>query len=104
MLLRLDDRGEVVPFCRLFAPLRNVPLVSACFVLWEERFTCWGGWCKARTSTFPQMSSKRKIPLERGPFVAGMVPGKPKWIVQCDQGLFSQALKSLGLVGADFVH
>ncbi|PKI70469.1 hypothetical protein CRG98_009139 [Punica granatum] len=44
------------------------------------------GWCKARTSTFPQMSSKRKISLERGPFVAGMVPGKPKWIAQCDQG------------------
>ncbi|PKI32874.1 hypothetical protein CRG98_046735 [Punica granatum] len=40
VLLRLDDRGEVVRFYRLFAPLRDVPLVSACFVLWAERFTC----------------------------------------------------------------
>ncbi|PKI73969.1 hypothetical protein CRG98_005645 [Punica granatum] len=40
VLLRLDDRGEVVRFCRLFAPLRDVPLMSACFVLWAERFTC----------------------------------------------------------------
>ncbi|PKI71119.1 hypothetical protein CRG98_008487 [Punica granatum] len=40
VLLRLDDRDEVVRFCRLFAPLRDVSLVSACFVLWAERFTC----------------------------------------------------------------
>ncbi|PKI78423.1 hypothetical protein CRG98_001196 [Punica granatum] len=40
VLLRLDDQGEVVRFCRLFAPLRDVPLMSACFVLWAERFTC----------------------------------------------------------------
>ncbi|PKI78369.1 hypothetical protein CRG98_001237 [Punica granatum] len=39
ILLRLDNRGEVVHFCRLFEPLRDVPLVSACFVLWAERFT-----------------------------------------------------------------
>ncbi|PKI58748.1 hypothetical protein CRG98_020855 [Punica granatum] len=40
VLLRLDDRGEVVRFCLLFAPLRDVTLVSACFVLWAERVTC----------------------------------------------------------------
>ncbi|PKI73968.1 hypothetical protein CRG98_005644 [Punica granatum] len=40
VLLRLDDREEVVRFCRLFTPLRDVPLVSACFVLWAERFSC----------------------------------------------------------------
>ncbi|PKI49289.1 hypothetical protein CRG98_030332 [Punica granatum] len=39
VLLHLDNRGEVACFCRLFAPLRDVPLVSACFVLWAERFT-----------------------------------------------------------------
>ncbi|PKI65512.1 hypothetical protein CRG98_014093 [Punica granatum] len=40
VLLRLDDRSEVVRFYRLFAPLRDVSLMSACFVLWAERFTC----------------------------------------------------------------
>ncbi|PKI58745.1 hypothetical protein CRG98_020852 [Punica granatum] len=40
VLLRLDDRGEVVCFRRLFTPLRDVSLVSACFVLWAKRFTC----------------------------------------------------------------
>ncbi|PKI78947.1 hypothetical protein CRG98_000659 [Punica granatum] len=38
--LHLDDRSEVVCFCRTFAPLRAVLLVSTCFVLWAERFTC----------------------------------------------------------------
>ncbi|PKI75819.1 hypothetical protein CRG98_003734 [Punica granatum] len=41
ILLRLDDRGEVTRFCRLFVPLHAVLLVSACFVLWTEQFTCW---------------------------------------------------------------
>ncbi|PKI68953.1 hypothetical protein CRG98_010633 [Punica granatum] len=39
VLLSLDDRSEVVNFCHLFAPLRVVLLVSACFVLWAERLT-----------------------------------------------------------------
>ncbi|PKI77715.1 hypothetical protein CRG98_001899 [Punica granatum] len=40
ILLHLDDRSEVVRFCRSFAPLRAVLLVLTCFVLWAERFTC----------------------------------------------------------------
>ncbi|OWM78319.1 hypothetical protein CDL15_Pgr001040 [Punica granatum] len=39
VLLRLDDRSEVIRFCRLFAPLRAVLLVLACFVLWAKRLT-----------------------------------------------------------------
>ncbi|OWM84256.1 hypothetical protein CDL15_Pgr011641 [Punica granatum] len=62
------------------------------------------GWCKARTSTFSRMSYERKIPGESGPFAAGMVLGKPKWIMQCDQSLSPQPLRSLGLIGMDFVH
>ncbi|PKI71967.1 hypothetical protein CRG98_007650 [Punica granatum] len=61
-------------------------------------------WCEVQTSTFPRLSTERKIPHERGPFVAGVVLGKPKWIVQCDQGSFLWSLRSLGLVGADLVH
>ncbi|PKI75911.1 hypothetical protein CRG98_003694 [Punica granatum] len=38
-LPRLDDRGEVVHFCRLFVPLRAVLLASVCFVSWAERLT-----------------------------------------------------------------
>ncbi|PKI56100.1 hypothetical protein CRG98_023506 [Punica granatum] len=40
VLLRLDDRSEVVRFCRLFALLRAILLVLACFVFWAEWFTC----------------------------------------------------------------
>ncbi|PKI35965.1 hypothetical protein CRG98_043647 [Punica granatum] len=39
VLLCLDYRSEVVCFCRLFAPLRAVLLMSACFVPWAEQLT-----------------------------------------------------------------
>ncbi|PKI53384.1 hypothetical protein CRG98_026224 [Punica granatum] len=62
------------------------------------------GWCEARTLTFLRLNIERKILRERGPFVTGMVLGKPKWIVQCDQDSFLWALRSSGLVGANLVH
>ncbi|OWM79559.1 hypothetical protein CDL15_Pgr022971 [Punica granatum] len=55
-------------------------------------------------STFSRMSYEHKIPRERGPFVTGMVLGKPKWIFQCDQDLTPKPLRSLGLIGTNFVH
>ncbi|OWM68077.1 hypothetical protein CDL15_Pgr026175 [Punica granatum] len=62
------------------------------------------GWCRARTSTFTQKSSERKIPPERGPFTAGMVLGNPKRIVQFDQGSSPKPSRSPGLIGTDFVY
>ncbi|PKI79294.1 hypothetical protein CRG98_000308 [Punica granatum] len=50
------------------------------------------GWCKARTSTFPRISSECKILREWSPFVAGMIFRKPKWIVQSNQSLFPKPL------------
>ncbi|PKI78075.1 hypothetical protein CRG98_001525 [Punica granatum] len=52
------------------------------------------GWCGAQTLTFHWISTEREIPSERGSFSAGKIVRKPKGLVQCDQGLFSQPLGS----------